>query len=126
MAKRKTFFEMALRCHVDDLAAFKVKLRPLREDGLLESSGSDPYQHGRWRLSEELAVFATGGCVDLGAFDQIVYGAIAKMVLLRGRQLLGLAGGAAFALAQAAAAVVQAIEPAAFGQLGLDQVASSS
>ena len=35
MAKRKTFFEMALRCHVDDLAASKVRLRPLREDGFL-------------------------------------------------------------------------------------------
>ena len=35
MAKRKTFFEMALRCHVYDVAASKVKLRPLRDDGLL-------------------------------------------------------------------------------------------
>jgi len=48
---------MALRCHVDDLAASTVRLRPLREDGLLEPSGSAPYQHDRWRRSEELAVW---------------------------------------------------------------------
>ena len=50
------------------------------------------------------------------AADQVVGRVVFEVLLVGRRQLPGLAGGAAFALAQAAAAVVEAIEPGAVGR----------